>query len=356
MYTSLNPELKNRLTRLARLFCVTPLFSGIIIGVSVTCFLFLLFPQVIYNNKYYDHGLAKNQDSYLNDAQTDVDVIYPMLNKTVAHTLYEEVNVLCWVTTSPENHQNRAKHVKATWGQRCNTLIFISTKEDDDIPTVALPVEENRDNLWGKTRLALQYLYENYYDQADWFLKTDDDTYVIVENLRYMLYTQDPELPVYLGCKFKPFINQGYMSGGAGYVLSKAALKKFATEALPNKTICKEEPLGNEDVELGRCLEAIDVKAANSRDSGGRMRFLPLNLKYFMIPGTLPSDTWLWKYLYYPIEEGISCCSDVAITFHYVRKEEMYIYDYLLYHLRPFGIGFEPKLPEKYQDLHQTVQ
>lgn len=42
------------------------------------------------------------------------------------------------------------------------------------------------------------------------------DRYVIVENLRYMLEAVDPQMPIYYGCKFKPFVRQGYMSGGAG--------------------------------------------------------------------------------------------------------------------------------------------
>ena len=55
-----------------------------------------------------------------------------------------------------------------------------------------------------------------YRDQADWFMKADDDTYVIVENLRYMLQPYNSSQPIYFGCKFKPYVKQGYMSGGAG--------------------------------------------------------------------------------------------------------------------------------------------
>ncbi len=43
------------------------------------------------------------------------------------------------------------------------------------------------DHLWAKTKKVFSYVYANYKSQADWFVKADDDTYLIVENLKYML-------------------------------------------------------------------------------------------------------------------------------------------------------------------------
>lgn len=79
---------------------------------------------------------------------------------------------------------------------------------DPELGSIALPVHEGRDNLWAKTKEAFKYIYKHHMDDADWFLKADDDTYVIVENLRYMLYPYSPTFPIYMGCKFKPFVKQ----------------------------------------------------------------------------------------------------------------------------------------------------
>lgn len=116
--------------------------------------------------------------------------------------------------TNPKNHESKAKHVKATWGKRCNILLFMSSEEDKSLPTIKLPVKEGRDQLWAKTHNAFEYVYKNHLEDADWFMKADDDTYVVVENLRYFLSSHNASEPVYFGCKFKPYVNQGYMSGG----------------------------------------------------------------------------------------------------------------------------------------------
>ena len=254
--------------------------------------------------------------------------------------LAKKVRVLCWIMTGPENHDKRAKHVKATWGQRCNILLFMSSIADPSLPTIALNVSEGRDNLWAKTKQAFKFVYDNYKDEADWFMKADDDTYVIVENLRFMLQSHNTSKPIYFGSKLKSEVHQGRMSGGAGYVLSKEALHRFVTQAITDKTglLCRTDDGGAEDVELGKCMESVNVEAGDSRDALGRGRFFPFMPEHHIIRGNEPSDIWYWTNTFYPAEDGLGCCSDSAVTFHYVSPNEMYVMEYMLYHIRPFGI------------------
>lgn len=90
--------------------------------------------------------------------------------------LYNNTRVLCWIMTNPYNHLTKAIHIRRTWGRRCNKLLFMSSQLDEELQTIALPVEEGRQHLWYKTKLALKYIYDHHFEDADWFLKADDDT------------------------------------------------------------------------------------------------------------------------------------------------------------------------------------
>ena len=126
-------------------------------------------------------------------------------------------------------------------------------------------------HLWLKTRAAFKYIYENHFNDTEWFFKGDDDTYVITENLRFFLSKYNPSEEHFLG----RLIEDGYgifHSGGAGYVFTRKVLKAFY-EVMKNPKRCKEMSTV-EDVELAKCLQSKNIFPKDSKDSEGKQVFL----------------------------------------------------------------------------------
>ena len=51
---------------------------------------------------------------------------------------------------------------------------------------------------------------------------------------------------------------------------------------------------------VGKCLEAVGVKAGDSRDGFGRLRFLPLSVEDSVVPGDVDESYWYWQMIDYP--------------------------------------------------------
>lgn len=101
------------------------------------------------------------------------------------------------------------------------------------------------------------------------------------------------------------------------------------------KRLKKDCKIEHEDVCMGLLLEAIGVKAGDSRDSKGRPRFLPLSPEW-LLTSKAQTEFWYYQYWFYgpPGGPGPSCCSDKPVSFHYVKPTEMYLIDWLLYQVK----------------------
>lgn len=95
-------------------------------------------------------------------------------------------------------------------------------------------------------------------------------------------------------------------------------------------------------------MEALGIWAGDTRDEMKRGRFFLNTPEAHLIPGKINASFWYWQYQWYKSDEGLDCCSDYAISFHYIRPQVMYVLDYLIYHLRPYGVvTYAQPLPKK---------
>uniref|UniRef100_A0A6P4FES1 N-acetylgalactosaminide beta-1,3-galactosyltransferase n=1 Tax=Drosophila rhopaloa TaxID=1041015 RepID=A0A6P4FES1_DRORH len=139
---------------------------GLIIGIRLTDFF-----------EYFQLTESQFGSTALTELDDEATPQLPT-EEELARWLYNETRVLCMVLTMPKNHQTRVRKVKHTWGKRCNKLIFISSQEDHELGAIDVGVPEDRNNLYLKMRKALEFVYKNYAEDYDWFLKADDDTQI----------------------------------------------------------------------------------------------------------------------------------------------------------------------------------
>ena len=96
--------------------------------------------------------------------------------------------------------------------------------------------------------------------------------YVIWENLLYILSEYDAQSPVYLGYIGHTHITRGYMSGGAGYVISWPAVRKIVDEGVNFPSDCPTDG-AIEDVDVGRYLWRAEHERPHAWARGeGRLR------------------------------------------------------------------------------------
>ncbi len=132
---------------------------------------------------------------------------FPNLFVYISLVDYYRSRLFCFVLTNQENLESRSRAVYETWGHRCGRFVIIcrlnssrsytiydninQSLEENQLPIQYIPTlpDETYLHLSDKVRSILLFLNQ-YYPNYDWYLKADDDTYIIVENLlRFLVST-----------------------------------------------------------------------------------------------------------------------------------------------------------------------
>lgn len=119
--------------------------------------------------------------------------------------------LLCLSYTISTAHDGAVKRVRQTWGRRCDGYLAMSNLTDPNVPSVDIKHRgpEAYDNMWQKTRSIWLYVHAHHAKQYDYFVIGGDDLFILVENMR--LYLRSEEIvnatangtkPIYLGRRF----------------------------------------------------------------------------------------------------------------------------------------------------------
>jgi glycoprotein-N-acetylgalactosamine 3-beta-galactosyltransferase len=60
----------------------------------------------------------------------------------------------------------------------------------------------NATDPFTKLKEAMRYIYEKHDGEFDWLFKSNDNSFIILENLRHLLYQYDSNWPMIVGQRF----------------------------------------------------------------------------------------------------------------------------------------------------------
>lgn len=177
--------------------------------------------------------------------------------------------VFVGVMTAQKYLDTRAKAVYETWGKELpGKIVFFSSESSTvpencpDLPLVPLPRVDDTYPPQKKSFMMLQYMWSNFGDRFEWFLRADDDVYVRTDRLETLLRSVDSRRAMYIGQagrgNSEEFgllsleYDENFCMGGPGVVLSRETLRRI----VPHIKYClRHLYTTHEDVELGRCVK-----------------------------------------------------------------------------------------------------
>lgn len=327
--------------RAERAIKLSALLSGILVG----C-LYASFGRSV-TSQWFAKSQGVNVDFTTVESTTQVKEINETAqflvsdDTTIADTLAKNIKVLCWIhNNDPESNLTEA--IKKTWGNRCTGFITITNEGANSTDIFNIPIDAHKSNL----EKAYRFIYNKFSSKYDWFLKTTGNSYVVMENLRFKLYAYDPSNSVGVGLALKNTKGETYLSDKAGYALSKQALRKLI-KGFNSGVKCKNATkLNNDEQRIGICMREAKIHFAKSTDINNKQLFYDKFLDDFLLPNANVTLPYPW-YQEYKVNHYLDSASNYSIAFCDVSWRQMFVMEFLIYQLRPYGIETEtPLLPE----------
>lgn len=132
---------------------------------------------------------------------------------------HRKIRILCLIPTTSMYFAKRVVHVENTWAKHCDKMVYACDVNctNKRLGTVGLNVPDGYLELWSKVRGSFLYIHDTYIDDYDWFYKADDNTFAIIDNMRFMLAAHNPNDPIHFS--YKQMI-PGYLGGAGSFCFS----------------------------------------------------------------------------------------------------------------------------------------
>jgi glycoprotein-N-acetylgalactosamine 3-beta-galactosyltransferase len=202
-----------------------------------------------------------------------------------------EPKILCAIFTVKESHRTKMKAVHDTWSKRCDIRLYMTgpkapdQQDNADMPFVYLNITDTLRTLTYKHTGTIVHVYDFYLFDFDWFLYANDDTYIVMENLKLFVKDKCPSEASIYGKVMKhqpvemPSLtngdnSRGFIQGGSGWLSSHEAIRRFGEAMKRDARFCICRDGRREDQEISDCYRRVDVYPGESRDNENRERFI----------------------------------------------------------------------------------
>ena len=294
--------------------------------------------------------------------------------------------VWCGVPSMWPTHEKRMRAIARTWGPLCDHLVFfidttttlpptpvkrlqqvanqsgnakhsgkgrppkanpkLSTRNKPShiegfsvvVLNTTFPQNDKARNIWEKSWKMWRYLGQEKLDEADWFLKIDDDTFFSAINFKGFVRYLNPEQPYYLGHTLMHLWKSRNIVFNAGscYALSRASLRVLTPVFSSSRflrpkrvdsravSLCIHRRGQFEDPSLGACLHMFGIEPLDTTTAQHRDRFSPLNEVGMF---TLRKGDW-WYFRHKPKEQALGprAAATYPIAFHYYKQNSYYFF------------------------------
>ena len=179
-----------------------------------------------------------------------ISIDYSMSNKLVLKSIDHDYSlkdlkkykngVLCLILTTDKTIISRGIPVWNTWAKKCEKTLFALNavnftsiisqnnsrklfNNDNEyetalnLPLMNLNIIETYDDMGTKVLEVVKNAY-NDNKEFKWYLLTDDDTFIFVDQLNAFISNRNHNEPFTYGYNFNAYLPTGYHSGGAGNI------------------------------------------------------------------------------------------------------------------------------------------